>query len=143
MPLRSRPATADPWSAHYADGLACHEVRLQRCGDCGFVRFPAAPFCPECWSERFEWRVHRGTGRVTALVWYLEPQDPRFADGPYNVALVRLDDGPVVVSNVVEVAREALRVGDRVVATFLDEPAGFSLLAFRPLAVAGSAAGER
>ncbi len=60
----------------------------------------------------------------------MKPQHPRFTEVPYNVAMVRLDDGPVLVSNIVGVGLDDLKVGRRVTATFADE-VGFSVLLFQ------------
>jgi hypothetical protein len=120
--------------AAYGSALRGHALRLQRCGTCGFVRHPPGPICPECWSGAFDWQEHAGEGEVKSFVWYMESLDPRFPDVPYNVALVRLAQGPVIVSSVVDIAVGALQVGDRVVASFTDEPGGHTVLQFRKLA---------
>jgi len=67
---------------------------------------------------------------VTSFVWYMESLHPNFTEIPYNVTLVRLDAGPVVVSSLPDATIDSLRVGDRVHATFSDEPGGFSVLLF-------------
>ena len=126
---RAAPSTSDLWSRHYAEGLRAHSILLQHGTDCGRVRFPAGPSCPGCWSERFEWKPHTGCGTVLSFVWYMKPQHPRFTEVPYNVAMVRVDDGPVLVSNIVAVGIDDLKVGRRVTATFADED-GFSVLLF-------------
>lgn len=130
MPQRTPPPLGDPWLAHYASGLRAHTLQLQRCIDCGHVRHPPGPVCPECWSENTEWQPHSGQGEVTSFVWYMESLHPRFTEVPYNVALVRLDGGPVLVSTVCATAPGDLCVGDRVRATFSDEAGGFSILLF-------------
>ena len=127
---RAAAPTSDLWSRHYAEGLRAHSILLQHCTDCGRVRFPAGPSCPGCWSERFEWKPHTGRGTVLSFVWYMKPQHPRFTEVPYNVAMVRLDDGPVLVSNIVGLGIDDLKVGRRVTATFADED-GFSVLLFQ------------
>lgn len=127
---RAAPPTGDLWSRHYADGLRAHSVLLQHCTDCGRVRFPAGPSCPSCWSERFEWKPHTGCGTVLSFVWYMKSQHPRFTEVPYNVAMVRLDDGPVLVSNILGVSIDDLKVGRRIEATFADEE-GFTVLLFQ------------
>lgn len=127
---RAAPSTNDAFSAHYAEGLREHCIRLQHCSECGRIRFPAGPSCPQCWSERFEWKSHNGQGEVVSFVWYMKSQHPRFTDVPYNVAMVRIDDGPVLVTNIVGVGIDELEVGRRVQATFEDEDT-FSVVLFR------------
>ncbi|MDO8280210.1 MAG: OB-fold domain-containing protein [Burkholderiaceae bacterium] len=130
MPERTLPRVLDTHAQAWWDGLRKHRLLLQHCADCGHPRMPPGPICPECWSDKHEWRAHVGTGTVTSFVWYMQPLDPRFTEVPYNVSLVALDGGPVVVSNVLDVAFGALKIGDRVRARFCDEPAGFTSLMF-------------
>ena len=130
MPERAAPRRDDPFSAYFADALRDHRLVLQACLSCGTPRWPAGAVCPACWSEAAQWRSHPGTGEVTSFVWYFQPQHARFSEVPYNVSLVRLDDGPVIVSNVVGCAFGELSVGDRVTARFEDQPSGFTVLLF-------------
>jgi len=59
--------------------------------------------------------------------------DPAFADEvPYNVALVQLDAGPRLITNIVGVRPEELRIGMRVVAAFEDVTPDVTLVRFRP-----------
>jgi len=131
MPQRTMPRADDAHRAAWADALRDHALRLQHCSACGFVRHPPGPVCPECWSDRFDWKDHAGDAEVSAFVWYMKSLDPRFPEVPYNVALVRLAQGPVIVSSVVDVAFGALQVGDRVAATFCDQGGGHTVLQFR------------
>lgn len=130
MPERTLPAPTSQHVRDWWDGLRSHRVLLQHCTSCGVPRHPARAICPECWSEGAEWRPHSGRGAVTSFVWYMKPLDPRFTEVPYNVSLVALDGGPILVSNVVDVAFGELSIGDRVQARFSDEPAGFTALLF-------------
>jgi uncharacterized protein len=92
-------------------------LRFQRCTTCGYRRHPAAPLCPECLSTGFEWARDDGTGSVWSFCVYHRAYDPAFAAAvPYNVALVELDSGPRMISNVLDVAPDELRIGLRVVA---------------------------
>lgn len=94
-----------------------HEIRLQRCDECGYIRAPESFACPECLSQAATWTVLSGDGTVETFVWYLEHLDPH-PDGapavPYNVAVVRLAEGPALITNVTGVAFGELAVGDAV-----------------------------
>jgi len=93
------------------------EIRLQRCDDCGYVRAPEAFACPECLSRDATWTTLSGDGTVETFVWYLRHLDPHTAplpEPPYNVAVIRLAEGPAIISNVVGVAFGELAVGDAV-----------------------------
>ena len=96
--------------------LAKGEVRMQRCNECGRFRNPPRFACPQCLSERWAWEPVSGKGVVETFLWYCEPVDRRYVDVPYNVALVRLEEGPGVFANIVDAAMDELAIGQRVVA---------------------------
>jgi uncharacterized protein len=89
-------------------------LRFQHCLECGYVRFPAAPICPECLSDRAEWRVDAGTGSVWSFAVYHRAFSAAFKPlVPYTVVLVELDSGPRLISNPVGVAPSAVHIGQR------------------------------
>jgi uncharacterized OB-fold protein len=113
--------------------LAAGVLRLQRCSHCGYVRYPAAPCCPECLSREFEWREDAGLGSVWSYCVYHHAFDKAFeAALPYNVVLVELDAGPRLISNVLGVAPGELHVGMRVTALPREVRPGRFLLYFAP-----------
>ncbi|MGW3606515.1 Zn-ribbon domain-containing OB-fold protein [Micromonospora sp. NPDC005161] len=77
------------------------ELRMQRCLDCGHVRWPPGPQCPMCWSTDSEWARLSGRGRVQGWVTYrrryLEAFEP-----PYVVAAIRLEEGPTYQAGLVD-----------------------------------------
>jgi uncharacterized OB-fold protein len=93
-------------------GLADGVFLLRWCLDCGRPHYYPRSFCPLCWSERVEWRPASGQGRVFATTVIrqmgLPPFDQRV---PYNVALVELDEGPLVLTNVVGAPPESVVIG--------------------------------
>ncbi|HEV3328548.1 MAG TPA: OB-fold domain-containing protein [Acidimicrobiales bacterium] len=113
--------------------LATSELALQRCDDCGYVRHPPAPRCPECLGASAHWQPDAGLGYVWSVCVYHRAYDPAFADAvPYNVALVELDAGPRLISNVLDVAPGELRIGLRVVASPREVLPGRFLVYFAP-----------
>ena len=111
-----------------------HALALQRCDDCGHFRYPPAPVCPECLSERATWTPVSGRGVVTTFVVVHKPYFPSFAaDLPYNVVQVQLDEGPRLTANLVGVANADLRVGARVEVVFDDVTPEVTLPRFRSL----------
>jgi len=94
--------SSDPYSAPYWQGLRERKVLLPRCQDCGRATLPAGPCCPNCLSERLQWEAASGRGRVVAYAEYHHAFDPALADTlPYNVALVQLEEGPSLITNIV------------------------------------------
>lgn len=88
------------------------ELRIQRCSDCGAYRHHPRPRCPDCASAAYEWARVSGRGTVHSYTICHPPVLPAFADRvPYNAVVVRLDEGPFMVSNLVECTNEDIRVG--------------------------------
>jgi len=111
-----------------------HELALQRCDDCRHLRYPPAPVCPECLSERATWTPVSGRGTVTTFVIVHKPYFPSFtADLPYNVVQVQLDEGPRLTANLVGVGHPDLRIGARVEVVFDDVTPDVTLPRFRPV----------
>lgn len=133
-PVRPQPPR-DAYNAPFWDGLRERVIRMPRCTACGHVQYPMGPACSECLAGDLEWVELSGRGSVWGYCVYHHAFHPAFADElPYNVAMVELDEGPVIASNVVE-ADGGLRTGLRVEAVFDDVDADTTLLKFRPTTV--------
>lgn len=130
--LRPQPQP-DPDSAPFWEGLAEGRLLLQQCRACARHRFPPAETCPHCRSAEAEWRPAAGTGRVYSWIVVRHPIPAEvFADEvPYVVALIDLDEGVRIVSNLVGIEPEAVRDGMPVRVVFRDG-GGRVLHAFRP-----------
>lgn len=100
--------------AEYRGHLASGAFRLQCCADCRRFRHPACFACPQCLSDRWSWTMVSGEAAVETFVWYCEPVDPRYTKVPYNVALVRLREGPGMFANVIDAGLDDLVVGQLV-----------------------------
>lgn len=95
------------------------ELAMQRCDDCGHVRYPIAHVCPKCLSERYRWKTLSGRGTVYSSIVFHQVYNQAFAqDVPYNVSLIQLEEGPRMISNVVGIAPADVEVGDEVEAVF-------------------------
>jgi uncharacterized OB-fold protein len=115
------------WSAA-RQGRLC----MQRCVACGHLRYPVAPVCPRCLSEDHDWETLSGNGTIFSFVVFHQVYDRAFRDDvPYNVALVQLDEGPRMFSNIVPAGGATPKVGDRVEACFEPVTAEVTLPRFR------------
>ena len=75
--------------------------------------FRSAHVCPRCLSYDFEWRTLVGRGQIYSYVVFHQVYHPGFKnDVPYNVALMQLDEGPRMYSNIVGVPNDVPKVGD-------------------------------
>ena len=109
------------------------KLSVQRCDGCGHLRFPPSAVCPQCLDERHTWTPLSGKGVIFSFIVVHRPQHPGFfADAPYNVAIVELDEGIRLHSNVVDCANEDLRIGMPVEVVFEKVDDEITLPKFRP-----------
>jgi uncharacterized OB-fold protein len=110
------PSPAEDRSAPYREGLAAGELRYQHCPVCASNWLPARAACPTCLSPAPEWWRSAGRGRIVSWVVYHVAYHDSFKDRlPYDVTLVELDEGPRLLTNIVDGrAGAALAIGRRV-----------------------------
>ena len=107
-PARARPKPT-PETQHFWDGTLAGELRLQRCDACANVYFPPRPFCPACASRKVSVFKASGKAKLYSYVINHRPAAPGFTP-PYAIAVVELDEGPRMMSNIVETDPAELRV---------------------------------
>jgi uncharacterized protein len=94
-------------SKPYWDGLRQHRLLMQRCNGCRQYWFPPSSQCPNCLCSDFNWTPLSGRGKVFSYVVYHRVYHPGFANEvPYTVALVELEEGPRMISNIVDIASD-------------------------------------
>jgi uncharacterized OB-fold protein len=124
----------DAENAPYYDALQRHQMRLQRCAN-GHFRYPVNPVCPDCLSPEFTWEPVSGQGTIYSFVVVHQLYDPGFKeDLPYNVAVVELEEGPRLVTNVTGCRNEDVCVGMPVRVRYDDITPEFTLAKFEPTA---------
>lgn len=126
------PTAAD---APFWAGCREHRLMLTRCRDCGLVWFPAYEHCAGCTSAELEWIEASGRGVIWGWIEMHQRYIPYFADQvPYNVVLVKLEEGALLYSNMVGARFEDLRADMPVEVVFEDVDDSFSLPKFRLVA---------
>jgi uncharacterized OB-fold protein len=115
MPANVRVPVIDADSAPFWRGVAEHRLVAQKCAGCSrFVFYPRA-VCPFCHSAELSWQELAGTGTVYSLTVSRRAPSPEFADlVPYVVALIDLDEGCRMMSNIVGYDAGLARCGSRV-----------------------------
>jgi uncharacterized OB-fold protein len=114
---------------------ACKERRLlaQRCARCGGHVFIPRAFCPRCLGPDLAWVPVLGSGVVVTYTVVWRAQTPAF-ETPYVIAVVRLDEGHEMMTNLVDADVATVRIGMRVQVRFVDVSAEITLPCFAPLA---------
>jgi uncharacterized protein len=122
--------STEPWWEAARGG----KLLLRRCGSCGRHHHYPRPFCPHCWSDDVAWE--EASGRGTVYTWStVHTNDlPPFPEKvPYVAAIVELDEGPRLMTNLVDCDPGALRIGMPVEVTFREETDEVTLPVFRPV----------
>ncbi len=111
---------------------ACGQDRLEvsACADCGHRFLPPGPCCTRCWSPRLAPAEVSGRGRVFSFAVYRRTYHPGMP-APYVVALVELDEGPRLISNIVGCAPEGVAI-DMPVELRFERAGEFNLPRFAP-----------
>jgi uncharacterized protein len=113
-PLPRLDTVNRPFWIATADG----KFMLQFCKDCGDTRYPPGPICPKCLSSNQDWKPASGRGTLESWVDFHRAYWDGFkGDLPYRVCLVKLEEGPVVVSNLID-KTDNLRMGQPVKVVF-------------------------
>jgi uncharacterized OB-fold protein len=129
---RPKPALTHD-NRFFWEGVAQRELRIQRCNDCGRLQHPPGPMCPGCHGLDLGFVRASGRGTLYSFVVAHHPAIPPF-ERPNLIALVELEEGTRLVSNLVGVEREAVRIGMPVELEFAEVEPGRLLPRFRPAA---------
>ncbi|HLG92588.1 MAG TPA: bifunctional MaoC family dehydratase N-terminal/OB-fold nucleic acid binding domain-containing protein, partial [Acidimicrobiales bacterium] len=127
---RPRPALTKD-NAFFFEGARAGRLLIQRCSGCGRLRHPPRPACAHCGSLDWDTVESSGRGHVYSFVVNHHPQVPGF-EYPLVVALVELDEGTRLVSNLLGVGRDQVRIGMPVVAEMVEVDEELTLPMFRP-----------
>lgn len=126
---RLRPATNTD-TEFFWEGTSQHKLLVQSCSACHVIRHPPGPACPHCHSLDWETKELSGRGRIYSFTVVHHPLPTGF-DEPAIVAVVELDEGIRMVSNVVDVEAESLKIDQRLQVVFVDQDEGWTAPQFR------------
>ncbi len=116
----SRPVpTPSKLSKPFWDATAKHELVLQRCSIDGHYEWTPQWACSKCLNESLEWVAVSGLGTIYSYSVVQRPQGPEF-EVPYVVAIVELDEGPRMLTLLVDIGPEDVRIGMPVEVSFED-----------------------
>jgi uncharacterized OB-fold protein len=125
----------DPITQPFWDSLQAHAIQIQRCNDTGNFFFYPRGLSPFTLSDNISWEPVSGKGTLHAFTIVYNQRAPGFADEvPYVVAMVELDEGPRLMTNLVDVQAdpEHVRIGMPVEIVYEDVTDEITLPKFRP-----------
>jgi uncharacterized OB-fold protein len=97
------------------------------------LRYPAAVVCPNCLAPEAQWQPMSGRGQVFSFVFFHRAYHPAWEGKvPYTVALIELEEGPIMLSNVVGVDHAKVAVGSPVAVAFEAMDEGLAIPVFKP-----------
>ncbi|MFI5865265.1 Zn-ribbon domain-containing OB-fold protein [Streptomyces sp. NPDC051546] len=126
----------DDFTRPYWDAAAQGRLLLRRCGECGKAHHYPREFCPACWAgeDRVTWET--ASGQATLYTWSVIHRNdlPPFGERvPYVAAVVELEEGPRMMTEVVDGTGESsLRVGMELEVTFREAAEGIWVAVFAP-----------
>lgn len=133
IPLPTPTLTTQP----FWDGCRIGELRYQRCARCASALFDPAVRCRFCGARELEWHTSAGVGEIYSWSAVWRAQTPAFTV-PYVAAIVNLDEGYRMVTNIIGCRVDEVAVGLRVQVEFHHVADDVWLPYFRPLALASA-----
>jgi hypothetical protein len=124
----------NPWARPFWEAARDHKLVIQKCKDCDQYVFYPRIACPHCFSDELTWVQASGKGKIYTYSVVVSNAPSAFVqDMPYVIAVIRLDEGVQMLSNVVDCNPEEVTCDMPVEVTFekLDEE--FTLPKFRPV----------
>ena len=130
----SKPTPAvQPWTEEFWRATKKNQLLIQECQACNSLIFYPRKYCPQCWSPNLGWRTASGNAKVYTFAVMRDMVEPKFApDLPYMLAIVDLQEGVRMMTQIVECAPEAVEIGMDVEVTFRDITDRHALPFFRP-----------
>jgi uncharacterized OB-fold protein len=129
MPRVTPPAPGRDDEFFWA-GVRQDRLLARRCAACGYLQHPPSPMCPRCGSVDWDVTDLAGTGSVYSWVLSRHPSQPD--EDARIVALIDLDEGIRMVSNLQDIEAGDVRPGLRVRVSF-PEVGGVKLPQFSPV----------
>ena len=135
MSVNAKPLPPiNPDTQPFWDGCAQGRLLLQRCGDCGHLQFYPRMLCAACGSRTLDWAEACGRGTVKTFTIIRRAVSAAFEpDVPYVVALVELEEGPTLMSNIIGCDPASVAIGQPVRVTFETRAESVAVPQFEPV----------
>ncbi|WP_085993245.1 Zn-ribbon domain-containing OB-fold protein [Oceanobacillus senegalensis] len=118
----------------YWDGCKKHEVFIQYCSLCDKYQFYPRPICTNCMDDNVEWKKASGMGSVISYTTVRRSLSKAYEDEePYILAIIELDEGVTMLSNIIGCSTEEVKAGMRVEVVFEEWSNDISIPKFCPV----------
>jgi len=132
-PPKPRPIV-NAWAQPFWEGTRAGKLLIQRCRECDQPCFYPRIACPNCGAASLDWIETRGRGTVYSYTVVQNNAPSAFTvDVPYVVAVIRLEEGVQMLSNIVDCEPSAVECDMAVEVTFRRLDDEFTLPKFRPV----------
>ena len=123
----------DEHSSPFWQAARARQLKLPKCTACGALRAHFERWCAECGNDGYEWALLSGRGTVWSHCNFHKPYFSGFKDEtPYNVAIIELEEGPQLFTNLVAFEYSKVHIGMPVTAYFDDVTPEVTLIKFKP-----------
>jgi uncharacterized OB-fold protein len=131
--LKKPLPVASPESTPFWQAAKEHRLLIPRCNACAKFWFPPSRLCPHCLSGDVGWQAVSGRGHVYSFVVFHRVYHPGFAgEVPYVVAIVELEEGPRMLTNIVGIPVDQVRCNMPVAVVFDDVSNEVAIPKFTP-----------
>ncbi|HET6185057.1 MAG TPA: Zn-ribbon domain-containing OB-fold protein [Acetobacteraceae bacterium] len=125
IPFVGTPDT-NPETKAVFDGFAAGKLMVPRCNSCGKPHWYPRGICPHCFSQDLKWEQASGSGTIYSF------SVMKRAEVPYAIAYVTLDNGPTMMTNIVDCDLDSLKIGQKVKLKFVPSEGGPPMPMFTP-----------
>ncbi len=126
--------TIQSWTEPYYRGAREGRLVIQRCKDCKKHIFYPRMYCPYCFSDQIEWVKASGKGKIYSYTVVMNNPPSAFVkDLPYVIAIIKLDEGVQMLTNIVDCDPKEVKFDMPVEITFQKITDEITLPQFRPV----------
>ena len=121
------PPPVNPETQAFWDATAQGKLLIKKCNACGEGHFYPRNICPFCFSDQTEWQEASGRGTIYTY------SVMRRAPVPYAIAYVELEEGPRIMTNIVDCDLDQIKIGQAVRLVFKPSDGGPPVPMFAPV----------
>jgi uncharacterized OB-fold protein len=104
MQARSKPLPRPtPETQPFWEGTREGRLMIMHCNSCSRDYFYPRPYCPDCFSKDTTWRQASGKATLHTYIINHRPAPGFENEAPYVIAVVQLEEGPRMMTNLVDV----------------------------------------